>query len=216
MNFESDSSCAVFDFTHQLCSYSYKTRTRTRRQQIVSLWSNLTRNLQSIYPFFFSLASVEGHLSKPLAVQRWRASWITGHFAWSTFWSRTCRSLCQSLLLLVGLRIVFYKRLMYSCSTPQLLWAFHVELWLIESNAFVKSIVAIHMSTPTLSISVQSSCMSLNDPAFGTSDGTLPNLQVEFGQALDKICCARWSTTNCTSLAECKSGFSFRHILFCR
>ena len=43
-----------------------KTRTRTRRQQIVSLWGNLTRNLPSICPIFFLLSTwkvvFESHL----------------------------------------------------------------------------------------------------------------------------------------------------------
>ena len=43
-----------------------------------------------------------------------------------------------------------FKRLKYFCSMPQILTAFHIELWPMESKAFMKSIVASHFNTPLL------------------------------------------------------------------
>ena len=39
----------------------------------------------------------------------------------------------------------FFRMLMQSCSTPQDLRTPQMDLWVMESNAFMKSIVAVHI-----------------------------------------------------------------------
>ena len=165
-------------------------------------------------PIPFSFASMEGHLSRPPAEQCCRASSMAGRPPWHPF----CLISNMSLSLLV-ITVAFwflkslFKRLMSSCSIPQVLRASQIELWLMESNAFKKSIVANHILTPHSWHFLFNHSVSLNDPSLGRSAGTLPDLRLEFDQVWNTVCCTRSSKTVCTALAKYKSGDSFRRLL---
>ena len=114
-----------------------------------------------------------------------------------------------------------FKRLMYSCSMPQVFREPHIELWVMGSNAFMKSFVATHILTLHSWHFCSIFCMSLNDPSLGRNAGTLPDLRIEFDQVWNvvkmvdnSLYCAgevqirRWFPTS--------SSFLFLWIIFIR
>ena len=54
-------------------------------------------------------------------------------------------SLSSSVITVAFWSLYKFLRKLYSCSIPQDLRASQIDLWVMESNAFMKSIVAAHI-----------------------------------------------------------------------
>ena len=119
---------------------------RARRRRVSSLCGNLTRNLKSVCPRLFS-ATWPGHLSVLLVTLCSRVTWTAGRPVSSPSLFRTHRSLCLSRQIFSVSRKVSTKAyiLWFDSQCPS---ASQSDLWLMESKAFMKSTVEIHILTP--------------------------------------------------------------------
>ena len=140
-----------------------KSHTRAPRQQLV----NLKGSLPHIWPWLFFFCQSGKSFFKATCNTMWKSNLDGG-------------SPCLVLLLISNMSLSLSVRtvVFFGLSTVS------SRDWCnLESNAFMKSIVASHILTPLL----------LSGPAFGTNDGTLPNPLVVNDQAWDKVYCTGWS-----------------------
>ena len=119
---------------------------RARRRRVSSLCGNLNRTSQIRMPAPFS-ATWPGHLSVLPVKLCSRVTWTAGRPVSSPSLFRTHRSLCLSRQIFSVSRLVSSKRHTYCGSISQCPSASQSDLWLMESKAFMKSTVEIHILT---------------------------------------------------------------------
>ena len=115
---------------------------------------------------------------------------------------RTHHSLCLSSLSLSVLRMASSREYTFCDSIPHCSSVFYCELWLIESNTFMKSTVVTDIVTPHSRHFCSVNLTPTDGPAFGRIAGTLPGLPTARSQVLDTVCCTQALRTICTMLSR--------------